>query len=155
MRYKTNSGQTSASLSSQPDDLALPRLIDELNIHQFGTSAKYLSLLEQKALKPRLPPHNIKMSSLRTIYNTASPLAPSTFRYVYNAGVFGPDVHLASITGGTDIVSLFGAGNPLLPVRAGEVQAPGLGMAIRSLDPETGEDITAGRLLASGLRNRR
>lgn len=143
MRYKPNSDLTLASPSSQPDDLAMPRFVDELNIHQFGTSAKYLSLLEQKALKPRLPPHNIKMSSLRTIYNTASPLAPSTFRYVYDAGVFGPGVHLASITGGTDIVSLFGAGNPLLPVRAGEVQAPGLGMAIRSFDPETGEDITA------------
>ena len=137
MRYKPASSQT-----SEPDDLAMPRLIAELDINHFGTSAKYLSTLEQKELHLKAPPHSLSLPSLRSIFNTASPLAPSTFRYIYHPEVFGPDIHLASITGGTDIISLFGAGNPLLPVRAGEVQAPGLGMAIRAFDPDTGEDIT-------------
>lgn len=139
MRY-TSSASDSATPVSTPDDLAMPRLISELSINHFGTSAKYLSLLEQKSLYPKQPPHNINLSSLRAIYNTASPLAPSTFRYVYRA--FGPDINLASITGGTDIISLFGAGSPLNPVYAGEIQIPGLGMAVRAYTDD-GKDITA------------
>jgi len=138
MRY--TSSTTSDSPVSTADDLAMPRLISELSINHFGTSAKYLSLLEQKSLFPKQAPHNINLSSLRAIYNTASPLAPSTFRYVYRA--FGPDINLASITGGTDIISLFGAGSPLNPVYAGEIQVPGLGMAVRAYT-EDGQDITA------------
>lgn len=133
MRYRSSRG------ASEPDDLAMPKLIDELKINHFGTSAKYLSILEQKGLFPKESPHHLTLSSLRAIYNTASPLAPSTFRYVYKA--FGPDLMLASITGGTDIVSLFGAGCPLAPVYAGEVQVPGLGMDIRAFSEE-GEDVT-------------
>ena len=129
MRYRSSDG------SSLPDDLAMPRLISELNINQFGTSAKYLSILEQKALYPMRSPHNIDLSSLRAIYNTASPLAPSTFGYVYEA--FPKSINLASITGGTDIVSLFGAPCPTIPVYAGEVQCAGLGMDIRAFDPES------------------
>ncbi|KAI9720997.1 MAG: hypothetical protein M1828_005469 [Chrysothrix sp. TS-e1954] len=137
MRYLDSSASTP---TSKPDDLALPRLITELYITQFGTSAKYLSLLEQKSLFPQEPPHSIPLSkTLKAVYNTASPLAPSTFHYVYKA--FGPDINLASITGGTDIVSLFGAPCSLTPVYAGEVQVPGLGMAIRAYSDE-GEDIT-------------
>ena len=134
MRYKSPSASTSTV-----DDLAMPRLLSELSVNQFGTSAKYLSMLEQKSLFPLSEPHNIPLPSLRAIYSTGSPLAPSTFRYVYKA--FGPDINLGSITGGTDIVSLFGAPNPLLPVVAGEVQAPGLGMALRAFTPN-GKDIT-------------
>lgn len=122
---------------SQADDLAIPRLIDELKIVHFGTSAKYLSILEQKSLFPR--DAGCTLSSLRAVYNTASPLAPSTFRYVYKA--FGPDINLGSITGGTDIISLFGAACPLTPVYAGEVQVPGLGMAVRAWT-ENGADVT-------------
>lgn len=135
MRYKT----ASASPSSTPDDLAMPRLIDELKIQHFGTSAKYLSVLEQKSLFPRKAPYNLSLATVRAIYNTASPLAPSTFRYVYSA--FGSDLMLSSITGGTDIISLFGAGCPMAPVYAGEVQVPGLGMAIRAF-AEDGTDVT-------------
>lgn len=134
MRYRSSSDAT-ASVS---DELAMPRLIDELQIKHFGTSAKYLSVLEQSNADPRAA--GITLSSLRAIYNTASPLAPSTFRYVYRA--FGPDVHLASITGGTDIISLFGAGSSLLPVHAGEIQCAGLGMAIRAF-VDDGSDVTA------------
>jgi len=87
--------------TSYSNQLAMPMLLSELKICHFGTSAKYLSILEQSSLFPKLPPYNIDLSCLRAIYNTASPLAPSTFRYVYKA--FGPDIMLASITGGTDM----------------------------------------------------
>ena len=112
-------------------DMAMPRLIKELNITHFGTSAKYLSVLEQKNV---LVNEKVSLKSLRAIYSTGSPLAPSTFEYVYRA--FGPDINLGSITGGTDIISLFGAPSPLLPVYAGEVQGLGLGMAVEAWDFE-------------------
>jgi len=139
MRYRSSTTPP----TSLPDDLALPRLIDELSINHFGTSAKYLSVLEQKSLLPKSPLHNLSLSSLSAIYNTASPLSPSTFRYVYRA--FGPHLNLASITGGTDIISLFGAPSPLTPVHAGEVQVPGLGMSIRAYS-SSGHDITSSGL---------
>ncbi|ERF71534.1 hypothetical protein EPUS_00523 [Endocarpon pusillum Z07020] len=120
--------------------MSLPLLIDELKINHFGTSAKYLSVLEQSNLLPKqsIPPAHLP--SLRSIFSTGSPLAPSTFEYTYRA--FGPDVLLGSITGGTDILSLFGAPNPLLPVHAGEIQCIGLGMSVRCYDSTTGRDIT-------------
>ncbi len=124
--------------SPDAGELSMPRLIDELQITHFGTSAKYLSVLEQKSALPK--DHNISLSSLKAIYSTGSPLAPSTFYYVYRA--FGPNINLASITGGTDIISLFGAPSPLSPVFAGEIQAPGLGMAIEAWD-FSGANITA------------
>ncbi|KAI7168621.1 hypothetical protein D0869_05502 [Hortaea werneckii] len=123
--------------SSVKDDLAMPKLIDELSINQFGTSAKYLSVLEQKNLVPA--DHGISLKSLKAIYSTGSPLAPSTFQYVYRA--FG-QVNLGSITGGTDIVSLFGAPCPLHPVYVGEIQVLGLGMAVQAWD-YTGKDVSS------------
>jgi len=87
--------------TSYSNPLAMPMLLSELKVAHFGTSAKYLSILEQASLFPKSSPYNIDLSCLRAIYNTASPLAPSTFRYVYKA--FGPDIMLASITGGTDM----------------------------------------------------
>ena len=110
-------------------ELAMPRLIDSLGITHFGTSAKYLSILEQKDIQPR---PSLPMKHLKAVYSTGSPLAPSTFAYVYRA--FGPDINLASITGGTDIISLFGAPSPLSPVHAGEIQVRGLGMAVQVWD---------------------
>src|SRR5690606_37849868 len=68
------------------------------------------------------------LSALRLITSTGSPLVPESFDYVYRA--IKPDVHLASISGGTDIVSCFVLGNPTSPVWRGEIQAPGLGMAV-------------------------
>lgn len=115
------------------DDLAMPHLINELGITHFGTSAKYLSILEQKNLTPD------PMPSLQAIYSTGSPLAPSTFTYIYRT--FGPDINLASITGGTDIISLFGAPSLLSPVYAGEIQIRALGMDVRVYD-FAGKDIT-------------
>ncbi|KAF2260362.1 acetoacetyl-CoA synthase [Lojkania enalia] len=124
--------------TSIPDDLAMHRLIDEVGITHFGTSAKYLSVLEQKRVAPR--DAGLSMKTLEAIYSTGSPLAPSTFSYVYKA--FHSSINLGSITGGTDIISLFGAPNPLLPVYEGEIQGPGLGMSIRAFD-YTGQDITS------------
>lgn len=121
-------------LINDSGDLAMSHLIAELGVHHFGTSAKYLSMLEQNNAQPPALP------TLKTIMSTAAPLAPSTFSYIYRA--FGPNIHLASITGGTDIISLFGAPSTLAPVYAGEIQALGLGMAVRAFSPE-GEDVSA------------
>ena len=117
-------------------ELAIPRLIEELRITHFGTSAKYLSVLEQKDVMPK---QTVSLESLKSIYSTGSPLAPSTFEYVYRA--FGPNINLASITGGTDIISLFGAPSPLSPVYIGEIQVRGLGMAVEAWDYQ-GKNIT-------------
>jgi acetoacetyl-CoA synthetase len=124
--------------TSVPDDLAMHRLIDEFGITHFGTSAKYLSILEQKLVDPKAA--GLSLDKLEAVYSTGSPLAPSTFSYVYSA--FPSSINLGSITGGTDIVSLFGAPNPLLPVYEGEIQGAGLGMAIAAYD-YTGADISS------------
>jgi acetoacetyl-CoA synthetase len=122
--------------TSVADDLAMPRLIDEFGITHFGTSAKYLSILEQKNI---MPLENLTLKTLEAIYSTGSPLAPSTFQYIYKA--FPKTINLGSITGGTDIISLFGAPSPLSPVYAGEIQKLGLGMDVRAWDYE-GKDVT-------------
>ncbi|KAI9794915.1 MAG: hypothetical protein M1833_007362 [Piccolia ochrophora] len=118
--------------------LAMPALLSSLSVTHFGTSAKYLSLLEQKSV---LPQSSHPSPHLRAVYSTGSPLAPSTSHYVYRA--FGnPSLNLGSITGGTDIISLFGAPCPLLPVHAGEVQCLGLGMAVEAWDPVAGHPVS-------------
>lgn len=111
----------------------MPLLIQNLKITHFGTSAKYLSILEQKRIFPMQGAQGLDLSSLKAIYSTGSPLAPSTFEYVYAA--FPSSINLGSITGGTDIISLFGAPCPLLPAYAGEIQCSGLGMAIAAFSP--------------------
>ncbi|KAK4696520.1 acetoacetyl-CoA synthetase, partial [Lecanoromycetidae sp. Uapishka_2] len=110
-------------------EMAMPRLIEELRITHFGTSAKYLSVLEQKDIRAG---HLANLKCLKAIYSTGSPLAPSTFEYVYRT--FGSEINLGSITGGTDIISLFGAPSQLSPVYAGEIQVRGLGMAVEVWD---------------------
>jgi acetoacetyl-CoA synthetase len=114
-------------------NLSMPKLIQDLHINYFGTSAKYLSILEQNNIKPLSGPDPLNLSSLKAIYSTGSPLASSTFRYVYAS--FPPSLNLGSITGGTDIISLFGAPCPLLPVHPGEIQCAALGMDISALLP--------------------
>ncbi|MBO0712901.1 MAG: acetoacetate--CoA ligase, partial [Acetobacteraceae bacterium] len=91
----------------------------------FGTSAKYIDACSKAGLAP-VTTHDL--SSVRLITSTGSPLAPDSFEYVYRS--IKPDVHLASISGGTDIVSCFVLGDPTSPVWKGEIQAPGLGMAM-------------------------
>lgn len=97
----------------------------------FGTSAKYIDALRKTGARPR-DTHDL--SALRTVASTGSPLAAESFRWVYEA--IKPDVHLASISGGTDIVSCFVLGIPTKPVYAGEIQGPGLGMAVDVADEE-------------------
>jgi acetoacetyl-CoA synthetase len=98
-------------------------------------------MIEQAALNPRHHHHRpVTLQTLRAILSTAAPLAPSTFEYIYSS--FHPDVMLGSITGGTDIISLFGASCPILPVNRGEIQCRGLGMAVAAYD-FVGNDITA------------
>ena len=121
-------------------DMAMPRLIEELQITHFGTSAKYLSLLEQAALNPRKHTNRpVSLKSLKAIFSTGSPLAPSTFEYVYSS--IHNDIMLGSITGGTDILSLFASGCPILPVYKGEIQCRSLGMDISVVD-YAGKDIS-------------
>ncbi len=91
----------------------------------FGASAKYISALEKAGLRPG---DDYDLASLRAVLSTGSPLAPESYDYVYDA--IGEDLQLASISGGTDILSCFALGNPLLPVRRGELQCRGLGMAV-------------------------
>ncbi len=95
----------------------------------FGTSAKFLALAEKQQLTPA---RTHDMSALRTILSTGSPLAPASYDYVYRD--IGKDVHLASISGGTDIISCFALGNPIGPVWRGELQTRGLGMRVEILE---------------------
>ncbi len=97
----------------------------------FGTSAKYIEAMKNGGLVPKNT-HDLK--SLRAIASTGSPLVHASFDYVHNA--IKQDVHLASISGGTDIVSCFMLGNPISPVYRGEIQGPGLGMDIDIFDDE-------------------
>ena len=97
----------------------------------FGTSPRYLSSLEKAGYRPR---ERHGLAVLRTVLSTGSPLGPEQYDFVADA--IGPDVQLASISGGTDIVSCFALGNPLLPVYRGELQCLGLGMAVEVWDDE-------------------
>jgi acetoacetyl-CoA synthetase len=117
--------------------MSIPKLLSDLRVTHFGTSAAYLTILEANAVYP-IKDKTLDLSRLEAIYSTASPLPPSTFAYIYQA--FPPHINLASITGGTDIISLFGAPCPLLPVRAGEIQCAGLGMAIGVVDSASDPD---------------
>lgn len=117
--------------------LSLPKLLSELKVTHFGTSAAYLVTLESNDVRPINDP-SLDLSALEAIYSTASPLPPSTFSFVYDA--FPKQINLGSITGGTDIISLFGAPCPLLPVREGEIQCAGLGMAIQVVDSASPAD---------------
>jgi acetoacetyl-CoA synthetase len=104
----------------------------------FGTSAKYIDSCRKVELDPA---RTHELGAMRAIASTGSPLSHESFRYVYEH--IKSDVHLASISGGTDIVSCFVLGNPLAPVYAGEIQCAGLGMAVDVWDE-------AGRPLAKG-----
>jgi acetoacetyl-CoA synthetase len=113
-------------------------LADSLGITLFGTSARFLDAIHKSGLEPR---RTHDLSSVRTIASTGSPLAPETFDYVYTS--VKTDVHLTSISGGSDIVSCFVLGNPNGPVWRGEIQAAGLGMDVRVFD-DTGHIVPTG-----------
>jgi len=117
-----------------PAPSALWDLADATGITVFGTSAKYLDACAKAGLCPRAS-HDLK--TVRAILSTGSPLSPERFDWVYRE--VKEDVHLASISGGTDIVSCFVLGNPLLGVRRGEIQGPGLGMDVAVVNAQGGE----------------
>lgn len=108
-----------------PGPQRLIDLIDSEAISVFGTSPKYLATLESNDLQPRLS-HDL--GSLKALLSTGSALSPQSYDYVYRE--IKSDLCLSSMSGGTDIISCFLAGNPVLPVRRGEMQCKGLGMAV-------------------------
>ncbi|CDZ77478.1 Acetyl-coenzyme A synthetase [Legionella massiliensis] len=116
---------------SYPDASRLFKLIDEEQITVFGTSAKFISSVEKAGVKPG---SQFGLKSLRAILSTGSPLLPQNYDFVYEQ--IKADVQLSSISGGTDIVSCFALGNPLLPVYRGELQCLGLGMAVAVFNEE-------------------
>jgi acetoacetyl-CoA synthetase len=113
------------------DGRVLWQLAEEERVTVFGTSAKYLAAQEKAGLRPR---DEFELSALQSVLSTGSPLAPAGFDYVYAA--IADNVQLSSIAGGTDIISCFAAGNPILPVRRGELQCLALGMAVEIYDEQ-------------------
>ena len=100
-------------------------LIDDERISVFGTSPKFLATLEHSGVKPR---HSHDLDSLKILLCTGSALSPQSYDFVYRD--VKNELCLASMSGGTDIVSCFVNGNPLQPVRRGEIQGKSLGMAV-------------------------
>lgn len=112
-----------------PSPNAMWDMVDELGITHFGTSAKFIDACKQEGL---LPKDSHSLSTMRTIFSTGSPLMEESFDYVYDH--IKSNVQLASISGGTDIISCFAGGNPTLPVYRGELQCLGLGMDVAAFD---------------------
>ncbi len=111
---------------------------DAERMTHFGTSAKFIDAIAKSGLQPR---QTHRLEHLRVMFSTGSPLAPESFDYVYRE--IKADLLLASISGGTDILSCFALGSPILPVYRGELQCRGLGMAVDVFDAE-GRPIPAG-----------
>ena len=112
---------------------------DAERMTHFGTSAKFIDAIAKAVLQPR---ETHRLEPLRAMFSTGSPLAPESFDYVYRE--IKADLLLASISGGTDILSCFALGSPILPVYRGELQCRGLGMAVAVYDDD-GRPIPAGR----------
>jgi acetoacetyl-CoA synthetase len=102
-------------------------LIDEKKISIFGTSPKFLSICEKSGL---IPKSKFNLKSLKTILSTGSPLSEENFRWIYRH--VKKDVQLSSISGGTDLLSCFMLGNPILPIYEAEIQCRGLGMKVEA-----------------------
>lgn len=114
-----------------PDCKRLFKLIDEENITVFGTSPKFLASIEHTDFEPAT---EFPLQHLRCILSTGAPLLPEQYNFVNQS--IKPGVQLCSISGGTDIVSCFALGNPILPVYRGELQCIGLGMSLDVYDEQ-------------------
>ena len=112
-----------------PDLTALWRFVDDVEVTHFGTSPKFLMACEKAKIVPK---DLLRKKRLQCLMSTGAPLLPEQYHWVYDS-VAG-DVHLASISGGTDIISCFMLGVPTLPVYEGEIQHAGLGMAVAVFD---------------------
>ena len=119
-----------------PDSGAMWKMAQDLGITVFGTSAKFIDTCNAANLKPS---QDYDLSNLRAILSTGSPLVEENFDYVYQN--IKDDLLLASISGGTDLISCFALGNPTLPVIRGELQCRGLGMDVQSYN-QHGASIT-------------
>jgi acetoacetyl-CoA synthetase len=112
-----------------PDGNRLFTFADDTKMTLFGTSAKFIDAVAKARLRPR---ETHRLDTVRTMTSTGSPLLPEGFDFVYEH--VKRDIHLASISGGTDIISCFVGGNPTGPVWRGEIQARGLGMKVEVFD---------------------
>lgn len=112
-----------------PENGRLFQLIEKERVTVFGTSAKFISAVEKAGVVPK---DEYNLTHLRCILSTGSPLLPKNYDFVYNQ--IKKDVQLCSISGGTDIISCFALGNPMLPIYRGELQCLGLGMAVDVFD---------------------
>jgi len=112
-----------------PDGGATFKLAEAERITVYGTSAKFLAAVQQTGLKPR---EEFDLAPLKALCSTGSPLSAESFEYVYRD--IKEDVNLASISGGTDIISCFALGCPILPVYSEELQCRGLGMKVEAFD---------------------
>ncbi len=119
-----------------PKASSLFELVNKEQVAAFGASARYIAALQQESYKP----NELNLESLRVMLSTGSPLAHESFEYVYRD--IKSDLCLASISGGTDIVSSFVLGCPNLPVYAGQIQCAGLGMDVQVWN-ESGEHVVA------------
>jgi len=115
---------------AHPGPNRLWKLIQELRITHFGTSAGHISASMQAGLRPR---QELDLSSLRFLGSTGSPLSPAGFGWVYDE--VKRDVWLSSLSGGTDLCTAFVLGSPWLPVRSGVIQCRGLGARVEAFDP--------------------
>ena len=115
----------------QPSPSVLFDIAERERLTLLGVSAKYIDSVSKAGLRP-VDSH--RLDSLRTMCSTGSPLSDEGFRWVYDA--VKPDVHLASISGGTDLCASFVGGDPTRPVYAGEIQGPLLGMAVGVFDAD-------------------
>ena len=113
------------------DGRVLWRIAAEEKLTAFGSGAKFLSATQKAGIRPG---DEFDLSSLKTIFSTGSVLAPETFDYLYDA--VASDVQVASISGGTDIISCFAGGNPMQPVRRGELQCLALAMDVQIFDDD-------------------
>ncbi len=114
-----------------PDGNILFDYADAEGMTLFGTSAKWIDACNKAGLVPR---ETHSLATVRLMASTGSPLVPESFDYVYNS--VKPDLQLASISGGTDIVGCFMLGNPTVPVWRGEIQSLGLGMDVQVMDDD-------------------
>ena len=114
-----------------PGPEALFDVVDRARVTLFGVSARYIDSLRKAGVSPR---RTHRLSTLRTICSTGSPLSPDGFDYVYDQ--VKADVHLASISGGTDLCGCLVAGDPTGPVWPGEIQRPALGLDIQVLNSD-------------------
>jgi len=120
-----------------PDIDRLWRMAERAKVSIFGTSPKYIAALQNRGL---LPAEKFDLSALRCVCSTGSPLSVEQFEWIYRH--IKGDLQLSSISGGTDIISCFMLGNPMLPVYAGEIQCRGLGMDVHAFDDD-GEPVVS------------